>query len=84
MRGLLVVFFMNCESGSGAFLDAQDVSVGFGWAVLRWGMGWLGSAGGSVTIWHGLSDLVCWMRRELCLAPSAKFLQCSGMFMSVC
>ncbi len=31
-----LVFFMDCESGSGAFLDAQDVSVGFGGAALRW------------------------------------------------
>ena len=41
-------------------------------------MAWIG--GGSVTVWHGLSDLGVWMRRELRLAPSAKSLQCSGMF----
>jgi len=29
-----VVFFVDCESGSGASLDAQDVSVGFGGFVL--------------------------------------------------
>ena len=34
------VFFMDCESGSGAFLDARDVSVGSGGAVLgRCGLG---------------------------------------------
>jgi len=33
------VFFMDCESGSGASLDAQDVSAGFGGFVLLVGGG---------------------------------------------
>ncbi len=35
-----VVFFIDCESGSGASLDAQDVSGGFGgtaYVVVRFG-----------------------------------------------
>jgi hypothetical protein len=33
LAGALRVFFMDCESGSGALLGAQDVSVGLGWAA---------------------------------------------------
>ena len=35
------LFFMDCESGSGAFLDAQDVSVGF-WRCCLFVVGWCG------------------------------------------
>ena len=50
-----LVFFIDCESGSGAFLDARDASVGLGCAVCcgRGGLDWRGS----VAVWHGLSDL---------------------------
>ncbi len=31
--GCCDVFFMDCESGSGAFWTRKDVSVGLGWAA---------------------------------------------------
>jgi len=72
---LCVVVFMDCESGSGASLDAQDVSVGF-WlcCYAAWFGGWVGR---SVTGWHGLSDLGCWMRR-LAVLPGAALVPCAG------
>ncbi len=44
------------------------------WAALSsvWGRGGLDRQEGSVTVWHGLSDLGVGMRRERCSAPSAK------------
>ncbi len=51
------VFFTDCESGSGASLDAQGVSVGLGDAVFCGRRGGLDWREGSVTVWHGLSDL---------------------------
>ena len=51
------VFFMDCESGSGASLGAQDVSGDLGGAVSVVGGAVLGCCGRSVTGWHGLSDL---------------------------
>ena len=51
--GGVVLFFMDCESGSGASLDAQDISGGFGlWHLCDVG-GFGAGAGGSWLCWHG-------------------------------
>lgn len=49
------MFFMDCESGSGASLGAQDTSGGLGCAaqaVWTWAV-----VGCPCRCWHGLSDL---------------------------
>ena len=51
----LVLFFMDCESGSGASLDAQDISAGFGGAAFL--RRCRGGFGVFVIGWEGLSDL---------------------------
>ena len=44
---------MDCESGSGAFLDAQDASGGFGLLHLCGAGGFGADAGGPWLCWHG-------------------------------
>ncbi len=77
------LFFADCESGSGASLDAQDASGGFG---LSHGVGvWFGAAWGSVAVPAWVSDpvrVVVLARGWRCVRLLA-WLQCSGAFMCV-
>jgi len=63
----LMVFFGDCESGSGAFLDAQDVSVGLGGIAVRFGRAWEVRDG---LAW--VSDLWLWVRAGGFWAASAE------------
>ncbi len=70
-----MLFFMDCESGSGASLDAQDASGGSGLLALH-GVGGFGTVpGGPWLHWHGCLTRSVLRDMPECWCASLSFAQ---------